>query len=175
MFGDSEFSFTSCTAAMIALTLTYDGPTFEMASDTEELPCVDVAQFNLTVEKECDPPELAGGPFTITVYEGSVAPENIVVTLTLECGEDNTDDGVAEILVDDGQTYVVVETAPGGGITVDYTDCSGDGTFTIDGEDVTCTVTNLGPEEPGEEPDFLGLLFKLLLKLIFRWLHGWDF
>jgi len=93
----------------------------------------------LAVQKVCQPPELATGPFTITVYEGSLGG-TLVDTLILNCGEGNTTNPIQVV---PGATYVVAEETPPADTFLTYGgDCSADGRVVIDAGIVTCTVTN---------------------------------
>jgi hypothetical protein len=128
-------------------------PTVEQVEAGTTLTCVvtNVDLIPLTITKDCEPDDLAGGPFTIEVYRETVDPGNLEASLSLAC------DGSEVVQLDAGVEYVVQEAAPGGDIQVSFTgDCTEtaeEGVATVtatsvdasEAETAACTVVNTGP------------------------------
>lgn len=95
-------------------------------------------QAGLTLQKDCLPADLEGDPFTIRVLDEE---DDIVHEVELDCGESS-----AEVLLERGVEYTVVETDPVSGSDVRYHGkCDGDGTLSFDADDPsgTCVVSNV--------------------------------
>jgi hypothetical protein len=145
-------------------------PTTEQVEAGTTLTCVvtNVNLVTLTVIKDCEPDDLAGGPFLIELHRESVdGTNNLETTFSLECGASDT------FQIDDTVEYILREINPPAGVEVTFGDDGGgefcsnvgdyDGRVVALGGNTQCTVTNtlllpegfakytLGePEEPGQ-------------------------